>query len=53
MDTTRAQGCCSLKQISAEVIECVELYLNFSNTPSWRGVQLQKKAQGQLYIYLR
>jgi hypothetical protein len=22
------------------------------NTPSWRGAQLQRKAQGQLYFYL-
>jgi hypothetical protein len=35
---------------SAEVKECVELYLDSPNTPSWRGVQL-KKAQGQLYLY--
>jgi hypothetical protein len=35
---------------SAEVEECVELYLYSPNTPSWRGVQL--KAQGQLYLYL-
>jgi hypothetical protein len=26
---------------SAEVKECVELYLNFPNTPSWRGAQLK------------
>jgi hypothetical protein len=26
---------------SAEVKECVELYLHFSNTPSWRGAQLR------------
>jgi hypothetical protein len=36
---------------SAEVKECVELYLHSPNTPSWRGDQL-KKAQGQLYLYL-
>jgi hypothetical protein len=35
---------------SAEVKECVELYLHSPNTFSWRGVQL--KAQGQLYFYL-
>jgi hypothetical protein len=35
---------------SAEVKECVELYLH-SNTPSWCGAQL-KKPQGQLYLYL-
>jgi hypothetical protein len=22
------------------------------NTPSWRGAQLKKRAQGQLYLYL-
>jgi hypothetical protein len=27
---------------SAEVKEWVELYLNFPNTPSWRGAQLKK-----------
>jgi hypothetical protein len=36
---------------SAEVKECVELYLHSPNTPSWRGNQL-KKVQGQLYLYL-
>jgi hypothetical protein len=30
---------------SAEVKECVELYLHSPNTPSWRDAQL-KKAQG-------
>jgi hypothetical protein len=35
---------------SAEVKECVELYLHSPKTPSWRGAQLQK-AQGQLYLY--
>jgi hypothetical protein len=34
---------------SADVKECVELYLHSSNTPSWCGAQL-KKAQGQLYL---
>jgi hypothetical protein len=34
---------------SAEVKECVELYVHSPNTPSWRGIQL-KKAQGQLYL---
>jgi hypothetical protein len=37
---------------SAEVKECVELYLHTPNTPSWRGAQFKKKAQGQLYHYL-
>jgi hypothetical protein len=32
---------------SVEVKECVELYIHFLNTPSWRGAQL--KTQGQLY----
>jgi hypothetical protein len=36
---------------SAEVKECVELYLHSSDTPSWRGAHL-KKAKGQLYLYL-
>jgi hypothetical protein len=36
---------------SAEVKECVELYLHTPSTPSWRSAQL-KKAQGQLYIFL-
>jgi len=34
---------------SAEIKECVELYLESTNTPSWRGAQL-KTAQGQLYL---
>jgi len=33
---------------SAKVKECVELYLQSPDTPSWRGAQL-KEAQGQLY----
>jgi hypothetical protein len=28
---------------SAEVKECVELYLQSPNTPSWRGAQLKEK----------
>jgi hypothetical protein len=36
---------------SAEVKECVDLYLHYPNTPSLRGAQL-KKAQGQLYLHL-
>jgi hypothetical protein len=35
---------------SAEVKECVELYLHTPNTPSWRGA-VKKEAQGQLYLY--
>jgi hypothetical protein len=30
----------------------MELYLHYPNTPSWRGTQLKKEAQGQLYIHL-
>jgi hypothetical protein len=36
---------------SAEVKECMELYLHSPNTPSWHGAQFKKKAQGQLYLY--
>jgi len=28
---------------SAEVKECVELYLHSPNTPSWRGAQLKHR----------
>jgi hypothetical protein len=35
---------------TAEVKECVKLYLHYPNTSSWRA-QL-KKSQGQLYLYL-
>jgi hypothetical protein len=35
---------------SAEVEECVELYLHSPNTPSWRGAELAG-AQGQLIKY--
>jgi hypothetical protein len=28
---------------SAEAKECVELYVHYPNTPSWRGAQLQHK----------
>jgi hypothetical protein len=34
---------------SAEIKECVDLYLRFPNTSSWRGTQ-KKKAQGQLQV---
>jgi hypothetical protein len=37
---------------SAEVKEWVELYLHSPITPSWRGAQFEKNAQGQLYLYL-
>jgi hypothetical protein len=33
---------------SAEVRDCVELYLHFHNTLSWHGTQLKEKAQGKL-----
>jgi hypothetical protein len=31
---------------SAEVKECVELYLHSPNTPSWRGAQFKIKSTG-------
>jgi hypothetical protein len=31
----------------------MELYLHSSDTPSWRGAQLQKEAQGQRYFTFR
>jgi hypothetical protein len=37
---------------SAEVKGWVELYRYSPNTPSWRGAELKKAAQGQLYLYL-
>jgi hypothetical protein len=36
---------------SAKVKECVEMYLHYPNTPSWRGAQLKKEAQGQIYLF--
>jgi hypothetical protein len=36
---------------SAEVKECMELYLHFSNTPSLHGAQL-KKSTGTTWCYL-
>jgi hypothetical protein len=33
---------------SAEVRECVELYLHFPNTPSWRGARLKKSTETTL-----
>jgi len=36
---------------SAEVKNLWELYLHSLNTPSWRGAQFRKKAQGHLYFY--
>jgi hypothetical protein len=37
---------------SAEVKECVELYLCSLNTLSWCGAQVQKSAQGRLYLFI-
>jgi hypothetical protein len=37
---------------SAEVKKCVELYLHFPNTPSWRGAQF-KKSTGTTLPLLR
>jgi hypothetical protein len=36
---------------TAEVKECVDLYLHSPNTPSWRGAQF-KKSTGKIYLYL-
>jgi hypothetical protein len=36
---------------SADVKECLELYLHSPNTPSWRVLSLDK-VQGQLYLAL-
>jgi hypothetical protein len=35
---------------SAEVEECVKVYLYSPNMPLWCGAQLQKETQGQLYL---
>jgi hypothetical protein len=35
---------------SAEVKECMELYIRSSTTLSWRGAQFKEKAQGQFYL---
>jgi hypothetical protein len=37
---------------STEVKECVELYLNSPNIPSWCGAQFKEKAQGQIFLYV-
>jgi hypothetical protein len=37
---------------SAEVKECVELYLYFPNTPSWRGAQLKESTGTNLHLHL-
>jgi hypothetical protein len=42
-----------LIQSSAEVKECVELYLHSPNTPSWRGVQLKHRDNFTFYIHTR
>jgi hypothetical protein len=37
---------------SAEVKECVELYLHSPNTPSWRGAQLKKHRDNLNFTFL-
>jgi hypothetical protein len=37
---------------SAKAKECIELYTHSPNMPSWRGAQLKRTAQGQLYFCL-
>jgi hypothetical protein len=37
---------------SAEVKECVELYLHSSNTSTWRGAQLKKSTGTPLPFYI-
>jgi hypothetical protein len=34
---------------SAEVKECVELYLYFPNTPSWHGTQLKNHRENFIF----
>jgi hypothetical protein len=36
---------------SAEVKECVELYLHSPNTPTWRGAQLKNRENFTFYLY--
>jgi hypothetical protein len=36
---------------SAEVKECVELYLHSPNTPLWRGAQLKKHRDNFTFLY--
>jgi hypothetical protein len=36
---------------SADVKECVELYLYFPNTPSWRGARLKKSTGTNLHLH--
>jgi len=36
---------------SAEVEECVELYLHSPNMPSWRGAQVKKSTGTIFYLY--
>jgi hypothetical protein len=40
-------------QSSAEVKECVELYLHSRNTPSWGGAQLKKHSDFTITFYLK
>jgi hypothetical protein len=42
-----------LPATSAEVKECVELYLHSPNTPSWRGALLRKAEEKLNYLYLQ
>jgi hypothetical protein len=37
---------------SADVKECVELYLHSPNTPSWRGTQLKHGDNFTVYLHL-
>jgi hypothetical protein len=37
---------------SAEVKECMDLYLHSSNTPSWHGAQLKKSTGTTLPLFL-
>jgi hypothetical protein len=37
---------------SAEVKECVELYIHSTNTSSWRGAQLKHRDNFTFYLYL-
>jgi len=36
---------------SAEVKECVELYLHYPNMPSWRGAQFTKKERRDNFTF--
>jgi hypothetical protein len=39
-------------QSSAEVKDCVKLYLHFRNTPSWGGAQLKHRDSFTFYLLL-